>query len=52
MHSELKSRREAAAKLLGKSSALILFSGVEKKRTADLVYPFDADRDFYYLTGI
>ena len=34
------------------NSLLILFSGVEVRKTNDEYYPFFADRNFVYLTGI
>ncbi len=33
-------------------SLLVLFAGKELRRSADACYPFYADRDFVYLTGI
>lgn len=34
------------------ASLLVLFSGVEIRKTADEFYPFFADRNFLYMTGI
>lgn len=34
------------------NSLTVLFSGVEKQRSADQDYDFDVDRNFYYLTGV
>ena len=34
------------------SSVLILFSGVEIRRSSDECYPFSPDRNFVYLTGL
>lgn len=34
------------------NSVLLLFSGKEVKRSADAVYDFSVNRNFYYLTGI
>ena len=38
--------------LLEPNSILLLFSGVEIRKTNDEYYPFFAERDFVYLTGI
>ncbi|MDO5330339.1 MAG: aminopeptidase P N-terminal domain-containing protein [Bacillota bacterium] len=43
------------AKLLSKiedGSIVLLFSGEAKKSSADDTYPFEVNRNFYYLTGI
>jgi Xaa-Pro aminopeptidase len=37
---------------LNQSEALILFAGSAPRKTADARYPFFANRNFYYLTGI
>lgn len=37
---------------LAPGSCLVLFSGEEVRKTNDEYYPFFADRDFFYLTGI
>lgn len=34
------------------NSLTVLFSGVEKQRSADQDYDFEVDRNFYYLSGI
>ena len=34
------------------SSVLILFSGIEIRRSSDEYYPFSPDRNFVYLTGL
>ena len=34
------------------NSVLVLFSGTELRRSADAYYPYYADRNFVYLTGI
>jgi Xaa-Pro aminopeptidase len=39
-------------KHLNKGEALILFAGSAPRKTADAKYPFFANRNFYYLTGI
>ena len=38
--------------MLQADSVLVLFSGVEIRKSADAYYPFYADRNFVYLTGI
>ena len=38
--------------MLKPNSLLILFAGAEIRRSADAYYPFYADRNFVYLTGI
>lgn len=38
--------------LMEPDSALLLYSGVAKKKSADETYPFEANHNFYYLTGI
>ncbi len=47
----IENRKKIAEKLTDKS-ILILFSGTLKQKTADGVYPFTPNRNFYYLTGI
>jgi Xaa-Pro aminopeptidase len=37
---------------LGDDTITVLFSGTPKRKSADLNYPFYANRNFYYLTGI
>ena len=37
---------------LKKNSVLVLFSGKQVRKTADEYYPFWADRNFLYLTGL
>ncbi len=44
--------RERLYKQMKENSLLILFSGVELRKTNDEYYPFYADRNFVYLTGI
>lgn len=34
------------------NSVCVLFSGMPKRKSADMDYPFFANRNFYYLTGI
>jgi len=51
MHN-FKERRHRLLATLDDQSAVILFSGSEIKRSADSVYDFSVNRNFYYLTGI
>lgn len=45
-------RRKEFYKNLNAGEALILFAGSPPRKTADASYPFFANRNFYYLTGI
>jgi Xaa-Pro aminopeptidase len=45
-------RRKRFYKNLSEGEALILFAGSAPRKTADASYPFFANRNFYYLTGI
>lgn len=45
-------RRERVFKDLKDNSALMLFSGVAYMKSEDEAYPFDVNRNFYYLTGL
>jgi Xaa-Pro aminopeptidase len=45
-------RRKRFYKNLSEGEALILFAGSAPRKTADATYPFFANRNFYYLTGI
>lgn len=47
-----KRRQEKVLKNLKNGSILILYSGVAPKKSADQVYPYEVNRNFYYLTGI
>lgn len=47
-----KKNRENLFKTLEENSAVILFAGKAPKKTADEVYGFTPNRNFYYLTGI
>lgn len=49
---ELESRRLKLFSLMENNSVMVLFSGVEKVSSADETYPFEVNRNFYYLTGI
>jgi Xaa-Pro aminopeptidase len=44
--------RAALAARLENNSLLVIFSGEQKRKTADEYYPFFTNRDFYYLTGL
>ncbi len=45
-------RREKLLKKLPNDSMTILFSGSPVRKSADGEYPFESNRNFYYLTGI
>ena len=45
-------RRKRLYEHLEEGHALILFAGAPSRKTADASYPFFANRNFYYLTGI
>lgn len=45
-------RREKVFERMEKNSVLILFSGVEVHVSADEYAPFEANRNFFYLTGL
>ena len=49
---EYASRRQRLISMMLDNSVLILFSGVEKKSSADEFFRFEVNRNFYYLTGI
>ncbi len=50
--SEYQSRRKALLSKMEDNSIAIIFSGYPKKCSADEDYPFEVNRNFYYLTGI
>ncbi len=50
--SEFETRRKNLFDSLPDNSVTLLFSGVSKIRSEDDHYPFYANRNFYYLTGI
>lgn len=52
MKSEYVDRRARLAAAMEDNSALLLYAGKARKRSADSTYPFVANRNFYYLTGI
>lgn len=45
-------RREQVYEKMEKNSVLILFSGIENHVSADEYAPFEANRNFFYLTGL
>lgn len=47
-----KARREEVFEKMESNSVLILFSGVEVHVSADEYAPFEANRNFFYLTGL
>lgn len=47
-----KENRKALAKDLTNGSLVVMFAGEAIKKTADEVFPFVANRNFLYLTGI
>ena len=49
---EYQNRRKALFSKMRDNSFAILFSGYPKKCSADEFYPFEVNRNFYYLTGI
>lgn len=52
MNGTYSSRRQRFYLHLNDGEALILFVGEAPRKTADACYPFFANRNFYYLTGI
>jgi Xaa-Pro aminopeptidase len=49
---EFENRRQRLFDMMEDGSLLILFSGVSKISSGDETYPFEVNRNFYYLTGI
>ena len=49
---EYESRRASFLSKMEEESFAVLFSGVPKKCSADEDYPFEVNRNFFYLTGI
>lgn len=45
-------RRKKIYEIMDRPSALILFSGIESHVSADEYAPFEANRNFFYLTGL
>ena len=50
--SEFASRRARLFDHLEDGSVAIIYAGVAKKCSADETYPYEVNRNFYYLTGI
>lgn len=49
---KFKARREEVFNKMERDSVLILFSGIESHVSADEYAPFEANRNFFYLTGL
>ncbi|MBR1846435.1 MAG: aminopeptidase P N-terminal domain-containing protein [Bacilli bacterium] len=49
---EYQARRASLFSAMAEDSFAVIFSGVAKKCSADENYPFEVNRNFYYLTGI
>lgn len=49
---DYKKRRDAVLAKMQENSILILYSGVELHVSADEYAPFEANRNFFYLTGL
>lgn len=49
---EYESRRASFLSKMEEESFAVIFSGVPKKCSADEDYPFEVNRNFFYLTGI
>jgi len=47
-----RQRRQRLYEHMAEGEGLILFAGAAPRKTADVSYPFFANRNFYYLTGI
>ena len=47
-----KKRRDEVLSKMEKNSVLVLYSGVGHHVSADEYAPFEANRNFFYLTGI
>ena len=45
-------RREKIYNTIDNNSVVILYAGASVKKSADESYPFEVNRNFYYLTGI
>lgn len=53
MHGDAhETRRQRLYEHMHEGEALVLFAGSAPRKTADASYPFFANRNFYYLTGI
>lgn len=49
---DFKKRRQAVLDKMEDNSLLILYSGIENHVSADEYAPFEANRNFFYLTGL
>ena len=49
---EYSERRQMLLNLMESPSIMLIHSGVEKVSSADENFPFEVNRNFYYLTGI
>ena len=49
---EFTARRRRVFEEMDDDSVLVLYAGVAKIQSADETYPFEVNRNFYYLTGI
>lgn len=49
---EFKKRRKKVSELLKDGEMALFFSGKVQRKTADEMYPFFANRNFYYFTGV
>ncbi|MBO4541424.1 MAG: aminopeptidase P N-terminal domain-containing protein, partial [Bacilli bacterium] len=49
---EYGQRRANLLAKMKEESILLVFAGEPKKASADEDYPFEVNRNFYYLTGI
>lgn len=49
---DFQKRRTNLFNLLPVGSVTLVFSGFELKYSADQTFPFEVNRDFYYLTGV
>ena len=49
---EFENRRQKLFEVLPENSVSLVFSGVSKVMSEDAFYPFYANRNFFYLTGI
>lgn len=47
-----ENNRDKVTNVLNNKEALVLFSGKQKKTTADGLYPFKVNKNFFYMTGL
>lgn len=52
VHMDFRRRRQQVFDKMEQQSILILFSGIEMHVSADEYAPFEANRNFFYLTGL